>query len=663
VQTVEVAPAATARPNPGDRTILTLPHHPNSVIMSSVTSAGGVFGVVWLVVWLPIFTIGTILFWRRRTIQPIKARSPALVVVTDAILGLYTLALCLQRILVDSYPCLLNMWCGFVGTVVLLNVYLWRCWLLYFHFNLTAVRLRTESTRRLSGLDDRHSSSMMSNFFVKNRFLTSTSFLIKLTSIVFILLMIAPLYFSIEYFGPISEQTGDGCQFYGGSTTLAAYVGCYAALFLWFAFSLRAVHDNFAIKVELRLTGLIAFLAVIPWYIFNQYAKAANDVFPYSTLCILVAVVAAFVCSTLYPLYATYRNTSLTSTAGRLSVRGGTGTTITVSTPDSPTAVAFVPDRLHKILDAPGGSDAFMQFLTREFSVENLLFYQAVERFRAEVAREMAEKNANGNGNGHTNSPSAKDGAGGLALNSVQLEMDQPARPSQSTETNGNGNATATATATSPSSTSRLSSSNSPSATSMPAPLRSAYLLKLARALYSKFVVVGSSFQVNLPDPDVRACEAHLNWSSVQAAAGAASDADSSMQLYTPITPDSPSRAPRDSAMRQESVSVSMVALAESRQQSGVTSKHQPTGVSRSVLSSNSSDAWSAAEPPPLSPPLKHLGDVVPTLFDDCQSTIYRLMEKDSMLRFVRSDIYKQWYHHWKSEEHKAKVLDEMNLA
>lgn len=46
---------------------------------------------------MPIHLCGTIWFWMRRDIQPIKARSPALVVVTDIVLGLYILLLCLNR--------------------------------------------------------------------------------------------------------------------------------------------------------------------------------------------------------------------------------------------------------------------------------------------------------------------------------------------------------------------------------------------------------------------------------------------------------------------------------------------------------------------------------------------------------------------------------------
>jgi hypothetical protein len=72
--------------------------------MAVVWTAGAVFGIAWLIFFLPIGIIGTIWFWRRRELQPIKARSPSLVVITDIVLLLYVLLLCLQRVTGDDYP-------------------------------------------------------------------------------------------------------------------------------------------------------------------------------------------------------------------------------------------------------------------------------------------------------------------------------------------------------------------------------------------------------------------------------------------------------------------------------------------------------------------------------------------------------------------------------
>jgi hypothetical protein len=40
----------------------------------------------------------------------------------------------MQRVFANIYPCTLNLWSGYVGTLVLFNCYIWRCWTLYFRF-------------------------------------------------------------------------------------------------------------------------------------------------------------------------------------------------------------------------------------------------------------------------------------------------------------------------------------------------------------------------------------------------------------------------------------------------------------------------------------------------------------------------------------------------
>lgn len=85
------------------------------------------FSLSWLIFFFPIGVAGTLWFWQRRDKQPIKAREPLLVVLTDVVLLVYLVLLCLQRIVRDSYPCLLNLWNGYIGTIILLNTYLWRC--------------------------------------------------------------------------------------------------------------------------------------------------------------------------------------------------------------------------------------------------------------------------------------------------------------------------------------------------------------------------------------------------------------------------------------------------------------------------------------------------------------------------------------------------------
>jgi len=285
----------------------------------------------------------TVFFYLRRDKQPIKARSPTLVVLTDIVLILWVLLLCLQRIMGDDYPCYLNLWSGYIGLIVLFNTYLWRCWTLYFTFNLTQQMLNNQTTW--------------------NRYYISGGFLGKIAAATLFILAPIPcliLTLTSEF---VRTQTGDNCELDWGRVLLAVYVAIYAFIFLVFAWGLRAVVDGFKIKTELKFTGVIAIFAVIPWLLFNDKYKTQNaDIFPFSTLALLVAVVFAFGASTLWPLFRSI-----------------------YKPPQVDLDVPENLDHLNALILSPDGFESFRRFLTSEFSVENLLFWADIEDLRRKV--------------------------------------------------------------------------------------------------------------------------------------------------------------------------------------------------------------------------------------------------------------------------------------
>jgi len=179
---------------------------------------------------------------------------------------------------------------------------------------------------------------------------------------ILVVLMIPALVLSVTD-NEIGHLYGDNCDRRWADYVLVTYVCVYVAVFVVFAFAMRAVVENFRIKEELKWTGLLAIAAVIPWLIFNNAAKTVNTtIFPFSTLFVVIAVSVAFLLSTLWPLYR--------------SITQAQATMLDMETiPDN-------MDTLTGILSTPSGVESFKKFLTKEFSVENILFYLEVEDFR-----------------------------------------------------------------------------------------------------------------------------------------------------------------------------------------------------------------------------------------------------------------------------------------
>jgi hypothetical protein len=264
--------------------------------------------------------------------------------------------LCFQRIISDDYPCLLTLWSGYVGTLVLFNTYLWRCWTLYFKFHLTQQKLQ-QGKQGLENLP----------FFIRNKHYISPLFLLKFTGTLTILLCLPAGILTAT--NDFTNKFGDNCDRKWGDLLLGVYVAMYVAVFIWFGWSLRQVVDGFKIKAELKFTSLVGVAAVIPWFVFNNLLKDTNTkVFPFSTLFLIMAAVGAYCASTLWPLY---RSIFQTSVLEDLEVPANIST-------------------LRGLLSTPQGFESFKRFLTKEFSVENILFYQEVAEFR-KLKKDLAE--------------------------------------------------------------------------------------------------------------------------------------------------------------------------------------------------------------------------------------------------------------------------------
>jgi len=165
----------------------------------------------------------------------------------------------------------------------------------------------------------------------------------------------------------LSYTYGDTCDRGKADTILASYAVMYLAAFIYFAFKLRQVVDAFKIKEELKWTAAVAIVVFIPWAVFNNLSSARtvnNDVFPFSTMFLLIGVSVAIGLSTIWPLYRSYA----LEDGVALDDQG-----------DLTTLLGCLNDK--------GGLSGFKKFLTKEFSVENILFYEEIEEYRTKKRR------------------------------------------------------------------------------------------------------------------------------------------------------------------------------------------------------------------------------------------------------------------------------------
>lgn len=193
----------------------------------------------------------------RSHIQPIKARSPALVLLTNVIFQVWMVATCAQRLFVDDYPCVLNMWMGYFGVFCVANVFVIRCWILYSNFNTVRKISKVE-------LDDEERVK----FLEKARKRKSLGSLSKWLILAAVIVLPTPAYVTISD-SEFVKAVGDGCPNDLPYIVLAIITAIYALIFIYFALIMRGVFDGFQIKAELGAIGLVGLVVLACWFIFN----------------------------------------------------------------------------------------------------------------------------------------------------------------------------------------------------------------------------------------------------------------------------------------------------------------------------------------------------------------------------------------------------------
>eukprot|EP01083_Nonionella_stella_P075540 205414_1 len=136
----------------------------------------------------------------------------------------------------------------------------------------------------------------------------------------------------------------------------------YGSMFCWASYKFVDLNDEFSVKSELRACGLAVLATILTHVVLKMFGAQvhfpANDV---SEMCLLVVI---FSLSTLVPTWKTFKAVPTHSAEDRWGVRRS------------------LRDQLLDLIANPGSREAFKQHLMREFSVENLMFYDAAVNFR-----------------------------------------------------------------------------------------------------------------------------------------------------------------------------------------------------------------------------------------------------------------------------------------
>lgn len=316
---------------------------------------GTVVGVLMLIIYTCLYLFYIPKFYENRDEYPIKARQPMLVLVGSAIMYSFVVILCFQRMYSENFPCILNIWVTNIGVMVVCFVYLWRCWVLYFKFKTAEAKIQS-----------RHDFNETKSFFLKKQYLISGPFLVRLFGTLSMLVLTPAAFYTREKYHDLKDCAGKDMEDEYPKYVLMAFAFvCFLAFSTFAIFLLRDVNDSFYIRLELQRTGISCCILIV-WVLFFIVKPLAevNQTVPVTTICVFILSICVFIFSIIQPLKR---------------VRITTHTNREVKT-------------LKDVLTNPESVDALELFLKKEFSVENILFWEDVLRYKLICKRKSVDE-------------------------------------------------------------------------------------------------------------------------------------------------------------------------------------------------------------------------------------------------------------------------------
>jgi len=331
-----------------------------------------------------------LLFVGNRHLYPIAQREPKWVVISNLSFQ-FVIWMYLFEKQNPSMPLWWNKVYSQLGWGIMLCLYLVRTWKLYIDAGLTTERVQNKF-----------------GWFVAHRHYRTPRFLWKFIGVLGVIhCALVPVQFITTSANDLPARQSDNGMI--GPLLFAAVVLSYFVFYSIFACKLRKLRDGFFIKLELGMVGSVGMLGVVLWLVIA--VLRVKCLFPScSNLVLWLVSTWMFGWSIVMPLSIAARDPrfSLTRCFNPVSYRARQTTSSRISsredsdvsdyhtresavdvkrvdgnsdkepmTEERMARLRHVP--LIKFLTYPAGREAFRTFTVLEFSVENLLFVEAVK--------------------------------------------------------------------------------------------------------------------------------------------------------------------------------------------------------------------------------------------------------------------------------------------
>jgi hypothetical protein len=303
----------------------------------------------------------------RRKIEPIKSRSPLVLSTMMVPLCATTVGVCLAKIYLETYNCTLTILQDYMYQSVLIVLVLIRVGFTYAKFQIAhesykAVqeRIRESDNEIVERVDTRLLQRFIWSKYRK--WLKGTKVNIIAWGILSVLMIPAFIFAGVL-------QDSPPC-----SLKFGAYIGVlnvYRAIIvlggIWGVIHLRKeTMDYFYLYQELKIQfvlGCITFLLFALFSFFSGVAKFNETVFPISSFVAISYLTSFPIVCALYPGYLSYKGQNQQE------------------------MISMSSKSLNDIVSVKKGELAFVEFLKREFALENWLFKKEVDNFKSAAER------------------------------------------------------------------------------------------------------------------------------------------------------------------------------------------------------------------------------------------------------------------------------------